>query len=100
MDKGISIILCTYNGKSRLEPTLRHLALQRHNIPCELIVVDNASVDGTKEFADTWWHKNGTKNILYRSVRQPDNLGSQQYASRRIPSQQWRQSFDSNQSAC
>ncbi|MFL1012238.1 glycosyltransferase [Flavisericum labens] len=71
MIKGVSIILCTYNGESRLKTTLKHLTFQKHNIPCELIVVDNASVDGTKEFADSWWRKNGPKNILYRSFSQP-----------------------------
>jgi glycosyltransferase involved in cell wall biosynthesis len=50
---GFSIIVCTYNGANRLQPTLENIFNQ--NIPdgvlCELILVDNNSTDNTKEFA-------------------------------------------------
>src|SRR6187402_822059 len=46
---GFSIIVCTYNGASRLEQTIKHLA--GLTIPpghkTELILVDNASTDNT-----------------------------------------------------
>lgn len=71
MQKGVSVIICTYNGKKRLAKTLQHLAGQEHSCPLEIIVVDNASVDGTREFADNWWNKNGVSTIYYRSFSQP-----------------------------
>jgi glycosyltransferase involved in cell wall biosynthesis len=55
--RGFSIVLCTYNGKPRLEPTLQHLAalVVPEGYKAELIVVDNACTDGTIEFVkDTW----------------------------------------------
>jgi len=71
MNQGVSIILCTYNGKNRLDATLSHLARQQVSVPCELILVDNASTDDTKTFADTWWQHHGTPKISYRSFEQP-----------------------------
>jgi glycosyltransferase involved in cell wall biosynthesis len=54
---GFSIVLCTYNGASRLEKTIKHLA--GLNIPAghktELILVDNASTDNTVAFAQKIW---------------------------------------------
>lgn len=55
--QGISIVICTYNGKKNLLPTLTHIAAQKgiENFPVELIIVDNASKDGTYEYVrDTW----------------------------------------------
>lgn len=54
---GVSIVVCTFNGKKNLEPTLRHIADQKgiENIPVELIVVDNASTDGTSDFVRQRW---------------------------------------------
>ena len=71
LSKGVSIVLCTYNGKERLEATFKHLIAQKLNVPCELIFVDNASTDGTKEFADIWWESHGHAAISYLSYEQP-----------------------------
>lgn len=71
MVKGVSIVLCTYNGKNRLEQTLKHLSKQKVSVPCEIILVDNASTDGTKLFVDEWWKKNKHPNIGYHSFEQP-----------------------------
>ncbi|WP_225035556.1 glycosyltransferase [Winogradskyella sp. SM1960] len=71
LTKGVSIVLCTYNGKQRLEATLNHLTSQKLNVACELIFVDNASTDGTKEFADAWWETHGNAAISYLSYEQP-----------------------------
>ncbi|MBU2939563.1 glycosyltransferase [Lacinutrix sp. C3R15] len=71
LKKGVSIVLCTYNGKNRLAKTLGHLAAQKLDVPCEIIFVDNASTDGTKAFADTWWATHGTSKITYLSFEQP-----------------------------
>jgi glycosyltransferase involved in cell wall biosynthesis len=57
--KGISIVICCYNSTSRIEPTLRHLSLQKtiKEISWEIILVDNHSTDDTAEFALNIWQK-------------------------------------------
>ena len=49
---GVSIIICTYNGLSRLEPTLKSIfSLQiDDSIPWELLIIDNGSTDNTSRF--------------------------------------------------
>ena len=49
---GISIVICTYNGVSKLEPTLKSIfSLQiEESIDWELIIIDNASTDTTADF--------------------------------------------------
>lgn len=71
MLKGVSIVLCTYNGKARLEATFQHLLNQKLTVACELIFVDNASTDGTRAYADAWWKNNTHSHISYRSFEQP-----------------------------
>ena len=71
MLKGTSIVLCTFNGKTRLEETLKHLAAQRLTSPCEIVFVDNASTDGTKVYGENWWLTNGNPEINFRSFEQP-----------------------------
>jgi len=46
---GISVLVCTYNGGQKLTETLRHLHAQRVEtaFPWEVLVIDNASTDGT-----------------------------------------------------
>lgn len=54
---GFSIVLCTYNGASRLRETLGHLGklVIPDNYLVELILVDNASIDNTVTFASVIW---------------------------------------------
>lgn len=47
---GVSIVICTYNGKPRLEKTLTHALGQITSIPFEVLLVDNASSDGTADY--------------------------------------------------
>lgn len=72
MEKGISVLVCTYNGATRLPETLRHLALQsvRHEISWEIIVVDNASTDNTFEVVSTEWAKYGLPDINFTLVKE------------------------------
>ena len=51
-ETGISAIICTYNGKQKLAPTLTHLIEQKQldAIKWEIVIVDNASTDGTIEW--------------------------------------------------
>lgn len=46
----MSIIICTYNGKHRLEKTLLHAIKQTCAFPFEILIVDNASTDGTSDW--------------------------------------------------
>ena len=59
MQKGVSIIICTYNGAKRLPETLHHLAVQRvpQDLHWEVIVVDNNSSDNTSETVLGEWNK-------------------------------------------
>ena len=52
--KGISIVICTYNGISKLEPTLKSIFLLEieESIDWELIIIDNASTDNTAKFCE------------------------------------------------
>lgn len=64
MKKGITVLICTYNGASRLPETLNHLASQTvsENLDWEIILVDNASTDNTSVVAVTEWKRH---NILH-----------------------------------
>jgi glycosyltransferase involved in cell wall biosynthesis len=59
MKKGVSILICSFNGAQRLPQTIRHLALQivQSDLEWEIIVVDNASTDRTSEVARREWSK-------------------------------------------
>jgi len=69
MEKGISIVLCCYNSEPRLPKTLEYLAKQeiRKDIPVELLVVNNASTDRTKEIALSEWGKYHTR-FMFRII--------------------------------
>ncbi|MEI6322436.1 MAG: glycosyltransferase [bacterium] len=53
MSPSVSIVICCYNSATRLPETLAHLARQEfdNEIEWEILVVDNASTDGTAEVA-------------------------------------------------
>ena len=59
MIEGISIVLCTFNGAPRLTPTIEHLADQDLSCGAELILVDNASTDGSSSLVEEIWHQKG-----------------------------------------
>jgi glycosyltransferase involved in cell wall biosynthesis len=56
---GVSVIICCYNSAKRLPETLGHLARQEgsNGFPWEVLVVDNASTDGTGEVAGREWQR-------------------------------------------
>jgi glycosyltransferase involved in cell wall biosynthesis len=56
--KGISIILCTHNGESRLTKTLEHLCNLIPVDAVELIIVDNVSSDNTFNLCNTYLNFN------------------------------------------
>ncbi|MCY7363046.1 MAG: glycosyltransferase family 2 protein, partial [Ignavibacteria bacterium] len=69
---GVSIIVCTYNGAQRLADTIRHIAKQKvdSNILWELVLVDNASSDNSKEVTKAEWKKHDC-NARLKIVDQP-----------------------------
>jgi glycosyltransferase involved in cell wall biosynthesis len=74
MSKGISIILCSHNGESRLPPTLSHLRTQAGcTEPWEVLLIDNASTDDTAKIALSCW---STAPTPLRIVHEP-KLGLQ-----------------------
>jgi glycosyltransferase involved in cell wall biosynthesis len=54
---GVSVIVCCHNSSLLLPKTLEHLAMQvvRPDVAWEVIVVDNASTDGTGAVARRCW---------------------------------------------
>jgi len=68
--EGVSVIVCAHNAAGRIGQTLRHLARQRAGtIPWEIIVVDNASIDGTAEVARREWP--GDAPVPLRILNEP-----------------------------
>ena len=67
---GVSLIICTYNGASRLPETLHRLSLQQapESVRWEVIVVNNASTDETEAVARACRPKDG---IDFRVVNEP-----------------------------
>lgn len=66
-DAGISFLICTFNGASRIAETLTCLAQQAIVPGCawEVILVDNASTDNTAEQARLCWQQLGTPAKLH-----------------------------------
>ena len=56
---GVSVVICTFNGESRLPQTLSYIAKQKTdpNLLWEVILVDNASTDNTKQASIDEWSK-------------------------------------------
>lgn len=71
MKKGVSVIVCTFNGALRLPKTIQHLVAQEvhRKFEWEVIFVDNASTDNSTEVVTTEWMKydpGSTKLTLLR----------------------------------
>lgn len=72
MDKGVTILICSYNGATRLPATIAHVAAQQ--IPgnlLEVIFVDNASTDNSSAVAAAEWEKHAVKNVPFRIIHEP-----------------------------
>ena len=68
---GVSIVICAYNGAGRLPPTLDHLKNQRgcDGLKWEVLIIDNASTDGTAEIARRCWGDDSP--VAMRIIREP-----------------------------
>lgn len=49
------MIICCYNSTQRISETLRHLGAQKATVSWDIVLVDNASTDGTTETAMKIW---------------------------------------------
>ncbi|MBI2410412.1 MAG: glycosyltransferase family 2 protein [Candidatus Kerfeldbacteria bacterium] len=67
MNKTVSIVTLNYNGKQYLQPLFESLQKQTYQ-PCEIVMVDNASVDGSVEFVEQRF-----PNV--RIIRNSENVG-------------------------
>ena len=63
MDKIIAVIV-SYNRKKLLKEALEHL-LHQQNVKFDILIIDNASTDGTKEYIVDYLQKD---NILYHNT--------------------------------
>ncbi len=79
--RGVSVVVCCHNSAERLAKTLGHLAAQqiRTGVQWEVVVIDNASTDGTSSLALACWPTNAPAPL--RVVSEP-RLGLT-YARRR-----------------
>ena len=70
MSAGMSFVLCCHNSARRMQETLGYLAAQRvpRGTPWEVVLVDNASTDGTAEVARRIW---GAGPAPLRIVEEP-----------------------------
>ena len=70
--KGVSVIVCCFNSAARLRQTLKHLSLQKTDgIDCEVVLVDNASTDQSKEIALALWDEFGRSTVPLKIIDQP-----------------------------
>jgi glycosyltransferase involved in cell wall biosynthesis len=70
--KGISVLICSYNGSKRIAATLQHLASQhtQTNVDWEIVLVDNASTDQLIETAKAHWSTQSSL-VPFRIVQEP-----------------------------
>lgn len=66
---GVTLIICTYNGRQKLERTLQHVLQQQASVAWELLVVDNASTDGSGAFCEVYLTTNAG-SVPWRVVRE------------------------------
>ncbi|SHF61122.1 glycosyltransferase [Pedobacter caeni] len=73
MNKGITIIICTFNGVDRLSDTIGHIARQSvpGEIAWEVILADNASTDESSEFSEQEWHKYNLPEVSFKTINEP-----------------------------
>jgi glycosyltransferase involved in cell wall biosynthesis len=70
LEKGVTVILCTYNGAQRLPETIAHLAAQviNHGVKWEVIFIDNASSDNSAAAASAEWEKHKVEDVGFKIV--------------------------------
>lgn len=74
MAQGVSVAICTHNGRKLLPTTISHLKQQQvsDQVAWEVLVIDNCSSDGTAEIARACWGDDGPAPL---NVVQEPRLG-------------------------
>ncbi|WP_407428820.1 glycosyltransferase family 2 protein [Arcticibacter sp.] len=84
MRKGITIIICTYNGAERLSETIAHIARQSvpETIAWEVILADNGSSDNSIALAGAEWNKYKRVDVPFEVIEEskPGKLHALQHA--------------------
>ncbi len=59
MEKGVTVLICSFNSATRITETIEHLAAQQFTNPLnwEIIFIDNASTDNCGMIARQAWEK-------------------------------------------
>ncbi len=72
MEKGVTVLICSYNGADRITRTIEHLGAQRFTKPVdwEIIFVDNASTDDCGNIAKRVWEKTGNEASRFHLVKE------------------------------
>lgn len=72
INKGITIIICTFNGEERLESTIAHIAKQvvPDYINWEVTLADNGSKDNTIKRAITEWEKYNLGSVKFNIIKE------------------------------
>lgn len=69
--KGVSLIICTFNGANLLGETIKHVLKQ--NVPPEIewefLLIDNASTDNTQEIVRNLWDSDVPCRIIYEGEK-------------------------------
>jgi glycosyltransferase involved in cell wall biosynthesis len=70
MRKGITVIICTFNGADRLTKTIEHIARQTFSVDVkwEVILADNGSTDGSREIALINWNRHSLSKVPLRVI--------------------------------
>lgn len=73
INKGVTVIICTFNGRERLGKTIAHIASQLVTpaIKWEVILADNASTDNSSDFATAEWTGYNLPHISFRTINEP-----------------------------
>ena len=64
MERKVAAIVVTYNRQALLKQCIQHLLAQ--TVACTVLLVDNASTDGTAEWAQAFCAKNS--RVRYRNT--------------------------------
>jgi len=69
--RGVSVVICCHNSALRLPKTLEHLRRQEVATPWEVLLIDNASTDGTADLARKLWPSNSPAPLRVIPEPQP-----------------------------
>jgi glycosyltransferase involved in cell wall biosynthesis len=72
MEKGVTVLICSFNSETRITKTIEHLAAQQFTKPIawEVIFVDNASTDHCGLIARSVWEKQAVQNDGFSLIRE------------------------------